>query len=139
MKNDIKSNYTLAASIAAASWAQNVDHSTLGNGIKAGTSVDHANAISASFHVNAGTFGTSATLDAKLQYSDDGTTWTDYPASDEAGNVTRITQMTAAGAASMHVVQARGRYTRPVITVAVAAVVAGVTSVAGPMRHAVPA
>lgn len=138
MKNDVKSNYTLAAAIAAASWAQNVDHSSLGNGIKAGAAVDHADAISASFHVSAGTFGASATLDAKLQYSDDGTTWTDYPASDEAGNVTRITQMNEAGEASMHVVQARGRYTRPVITVGTAAVVAGVTSVAGPMRHVAP-
>lgn len=138
MRNDIKSSNTLAAHIAAISYAHTVDHSSLGAGIKAGASVDHANASSVSFLISAGTFGASATLNAKLQYSDNGTTWTDYPANDPAGNDAAITAMTAAGSAQLNVVVPRGRYSRVLATVGVAAVVFGVTSVAGPNRHIEP-
>ncbi|MDY0071820.1 MAG: hypothetical protein RBR77_04140 [Thauera sp.] len=128
MKKDVLSNYQITEGVAAKSNAA---------GTVNGAAVDHANAISAGFFISAGTFGTDATLDAKLQYSDDGTTWTDYPADDPAGNVTRITQMTAAGSDALHVVQAYGRYSRAVLTVGTAAVTASVTNIAGPMRHVV--
>lgn len=138
MKHDIKSSNILAAHIAAVSYSQSVDHSSLGNGIKAGVAVDHADGSSASFLITAGTFGSSATLAAKLQYSDNGTSWTDYPANDPAGNDAAITTMTAAGSAQLNVVVPRGRYSRVVATVAVAAVVFGVVSVLGPRRHIAP-
>lgn len=138
MKGDIKSNYIMAEAIAAKSWTHNGDHSTLGAGIKASASVDHANGPSASFFLTAGTFGSSATLAAKLQYSDNGTDWTDYPADDPAGNDDAMTTKTAAGTAQLNVVVPRGRHSRLLATVAVAAVEFGVVSALGPRRH-VPA
>src|SRR5574340_387518 len=90
MKIDVKSNYTTAAEVAAASYTT----------VQNGAGVDHASGPSC-------TFGASATLDAKIQYSDDNTNWTDYPASDPAGNSKSITQMTAAGIARLHVVSPR--------------------------------
>ena len=71
----------------------------------------------------------------KSQYSDNDSTWTDYPAADEAGNDDAITQITAAGSALLHIPNPRGRYTRVVATTAVAASVVGVSSVLGPLRH----
>lgn len=138
MKHDVKSNYTMAEAIAAKSWAHNVDHSSLGNGIKASAPVDHANGPSASFFLTAGAFGSSATLNAKLQYSDNGTNWTDYPANDPAGNDAAMTAKTAAGTAQLNVVVPRGRYSRVLATVGVAAVEFGVVSVLGPLRHVAP-
>lgn len=138
MKHDIKSSNVLAEHIAAISYTHTGDHSSLGAGIKAGTSVDHADASTASFLLTAGTFGASATLNAKLQHSDDGTTWSDYPAADPAGNDAAITAMTAAGSAQLNVVVPRARYSRVLATVGVAAVVFGVVSVAGPLRHVAP-
>lgn len=128
MKIDVKSNYTTAAEVAAASYTT----------VQNGAGVDHASGPSCTFVITAGTFGASATLDAKIQYSDDNTNWTDYPASDPAGNSKSITQMTAAGIARLHVVSPRGRYSRCVATPAVAAVVFGVVSVLGPLRHVAP-
>lgn len=126
MKNDIGSNYVLLAAIAAIS---------NGVGTVNSTSVDHAKASSVSFHLNAGTFGASATLDLKAQYSDDDTIWTDYPVSDPAGNDDAIVQMVAAGEDVLNIPNPRGRYSRVVMVTGVAAVVAGVTSILGPLRH----
>lgn len=138
MRNDIKSSNTLAECVAAKSWAHNVDHSSLGNGIIAGASVDHATASSASFFLSVGTVGASGTVDAKLQYSDNGTSWTDYPSSDPAGNDAAMTQKIAVGTAQLNVVVPRGRYSRMLVTVGVAASVLSVTSVLGPKRHIAP-
>lgn len=138
MKHDIKSNYTMAEHIAATSWTHNGDHSSLGAGIKVGASVDHADGSTASFLITAGTFGSSATLAAKLQYSDNGTTWTDYPANDPAGNDAAMVTKTSAGSAQLNVVVPRGRYSRVHATVGVAAVVFGVVSALGPLRHVAP-
>lgn len=127
MLRDVKSSYTLAAALAAISQVAATVNSA---------QVDHANANSATFFINAGTFGASATLDAKLQYSDNGTDWTDEDGL--SGNDTAVTQMTAAGVAQLNVVNPQGRYSRVVATVAVAAVVFGVTSVLGPLRTIAP-
>lgn len=82
---------------------------------------------SISFAFSAGTFGASATLNGKLQESDDNSTFTDVAGSDAA-----IAQMTAAGAPSIerNVRSFTKRYVRVRATVAVAAVEFGVTSVA---------
>lgn len=126
MRNDPKSNYTITSVSAAQSQ---------GAGTVNSASVDHATAGAVSFLIDAGVFGTSATLDAKTQYSDDNAAWTDYPAADLAKNDDAITQMVAAGEALLHVPNPRARYTRVVATVAVAAVEFGITSVLGPLRH----
>lgn len=129
MKNDVKSNYTVADSLAAAS--RNA-------GAANGTAVDHASGTTCTFHISVGSVGAAGTLDAKVQYSDDNSTFTDYPASDPAGNSSSITQLTAAGTAKLHVVVPRGRYSRVVATVGTNAVVFGVTSILGPLRHVAP-
>jgi len=126
MRQDVKSNYTLAEAIAAASHAVGAVNSA---------AVDHSNGSSASFFISLSGVGTGGTLDAKLQYSADNSTWTDYPASDPAGNDDAITQLTAAGTAQLNVVTPRARYSRLVATVATDACVFGVVSVLGPLRH----
>lgn len=82
--------------------------------------------------ISAGTFGASATLDAKYQESDDDVTYTDCSGADAIGNAASITQMTAAG--SVHL--KRGvraftkRYARVAVTPATEAVVCSVTRAA---------
>jgi hypothetical protein len=125
MRNDVKSNYTLAEALAAASHAI---------GAHNGVAVDHSNASSASFFLSLSGVGTGGTLDAKTQYSDNGSDWTDYPADDPAGNDDAITQLDAAGTAQLNVIVPRGRYSRVVATVATDACVFGITSVLGPLR-----
>jgi hypothetical protein len=125
MRNDVKSNYTLAEATAAASHAVGAVNSA---------SVDHADGSSVSFFISLSGVGTGGTLDAKTQYSDNDSDWTDYPASDPAGNDDAITQLTAAGTAQLNVPNPRGRYTRVVSTVATDACVFGITSVLGPLR-----
>ncbi len=126
MRGDIKSNYALAEALAAISVAASTVNSA---------SVDHSLGGSVSFHISCGDVGASGTLDVKTQYSDDDAAWTDYPVDDEAGNDDAITQIVAAGSAALHVPNPRGRYTRVVATVATNAVVFGVTSIVGPLRH----
>jgi len=74
--------------------------------------------------ISAGTFGGGATLDAKVQESDDDVTYTDV-----AG--LSMTQMLAAGYTDLgaRVQQIAKKYVRLRITVAVAAVVVGVSQV----------
>jgi hypothetical protein len=125
MRHDVKSNNTIGEEVAASSNAA---------GTVNGAGVDHALASSVSFFISVGSVGASGTLDAKTQYSDDASTWTDYPANDPAGNDDAITQITAAGTAQLNIVNPRGRYSRVVSTVGVNAVVFGITSVLGPLR-----
>lgn len=127
MKHDVKSNYTLAEELSAASRAA---------GAANGAGVDLSDGASASFLVSVGSVGAAGTLDAKLQHSADNVSWTDEVAG--AGNSTSITQLTAAGSAKLHVVNPRRRYYRVVATVAVNAVVFGVTSVLGPLNSINP-
>ena len=126
MKGDIKSNYSLGEHIASAS-----------NGIGAvnGATVDHVSGASVSFLISVGNVGTGGTLDAKTQYSDNNSDWTDYPASDAAGNDDAITQIVATGSAELHIPNPRGRYSRVVATVGTDSVVFGATSVLGMLRH----
>ncbi len=127
MLKDVKSSYTLAAALAAISQGVATVNSA---------SVDHSLANSATFFINAGTFGASATLDVKLQYSPDNLAWTDEDGLSKNGIA--ITQMTAAGIAQLDIVNPQGRYSRVVATVGTAAVVFGVTAVLGPLRSIVP-
>lgn len=124
MKGDPGSNYTIDEALAAKSYAAG-DHE--------GASVDHANGPAASFFLSAGTIGASGTVDAKVQYSDDDSTWADDDGS--SGNDTAITQITAAGTAQLDVPNPMGRYSRVLLTVGTAACVVGVTSILGPLRH----
>ena len=75
------------------------------------------------WQINAGTFGSSATLDAKIQESDDNSTFTDL------SPAVAMTQKTAAGQAVLEtrVRTFTKRYGRIALTPAVAAVVAGAT------------
>jgi hypothetical protein len=75
------------------------------------------------FNINAGTFGSSATLDAKLQDSADDSSYADL------STAIAITQMTAAGEANLEARVRRipRRYVRVAVTAATAAVVFGVT------------
>jgi len=127
MLRDIKSGYTLAAALAATSQAVGTDNSA---------SVDHSKANSASFMINAGTFAAGALLNAKLQYSDNDSDWTDEDGA--SGNDTSITELSAAGIAQLNVVNPQGRYSRVVAVVTVDAVVYGITSVLGPLRTVIP-
>lgn len=125
MKMDVKSNYTLAVGLAAASYTA---------GAQNGAEVSHADHPSASFLISVGTVGAGGTVDAKLQYKNAAGSWVDEPDT-TAGNSTSITQITAAGSALLHVVNPRGTASRVVVTVAVAACVVSVANVAGPKRH----
>jgi len=123
MRLDPGTNYTLAEEIAGKS------HDA---GAVNGAGVNHTTGASVSFFLTAGTFGASATLDAKVQYSNDNSNWTDDDGT--TGNDSAITQLTAAGTAQLNVPAPRGRYSRVVATVAVAAVEFAVVSVMGPNR-----
>jgi hypothetical protein len=129
MKRDVKSNFSLVESLAAVS---------RNTGDANSTSVDMSTAESASFLISVGSVGAAGTLAAKLQHSADGSTgWTDEVAG--AGNDTAITTITAAGSATLHVVNPRRRYYRVATTVGANAVVFGVAGVAGPLKSVVPA
>ncbi len=128
MRDDLKSNYEFSEAVAAKSYGSGVTTNS--------NSVDHAKASSASFYVSVGTVGASGTIDVKSQYSDDNVAWTDYPANDPAGNDDAITQITAAGSAQINIPNPRGRYSRVVLTTAVAASVVCITAGLGPLRHA---
>lgn len=127
MLRDVKSNYTIGANIAADDRAA---------GTVNGATVDHALGNSCSYFVTAGTFGASATLDVKLQYSADGSSWTDEDGA--TGNDTAITQLTATGTAQLNIINPQARYSRAVATSAVQTVGYGVVSVLGPLRSIVP-
>lgn len=126
MRQDIKSNIALTAVLSALSRSAGAVNSS---------SIDHASASSASFLISLGDKGAAGTLDAKVQYSPDNSSWTDYPASDPMGNDSSITQLIAAGSAQLNIVNPRGRYSRVVATVGVNACVFSVTAAVGPLRH----
>lgn len=127
MRNDPGSNFTIAEEVAAASNAI---------GAVNGAGVDHADGSAVSFFISVSGVGTGGTLDAKTQSSPDDSVWTDIAS--DTGNDTAITQITAAGTAQLNVPNPVARYTRVLLTVGTDAVVAGVTSVMGPLRHVSP-
>lgn len=124
--HDVKSGIAVLEHIPAQSYAA---------GAVNGTAVDlqGKSAGNLSFLITAGTFGTSATLDAKVQWSEDNTAWTDEPAG--GANDNAITQMTVAGRRRLHVPVPTHRYYRVVATAAVAAVVLAAVVVLGGSRH----
>lgn len=125
MKGDVKSNYLVGVGLTGQSRAAGAYNSA---------EVSHADHPSVTFLVDLNDKGAAGTLDAKVQYKTAAGAWVDEPDT-TAGNTTSIAQMTAAGSALLHVVNPRGVASRVVCTVAVNAVVFGVTHVAGPKRH----
>ncbi len=121
MKTDPGSNFTIAEEIAAATYTDAATE---------GASVDHAAAPSASFFITASAVATS--LNVKVQYSNDGSTWVDDDGS--SGNETAITAMTGADTDQLDVPNPLGRYSR-VLATGVGACVYAVVSVLGPLRH----
>jgi len=97
-----------------------------------GASVDHKEAPCVSFFISVGDVGTGGTVDAKVQYSDNNSTWTDETTG--MGNDTSITQITAAGTAQLNVVNPRARYSRVYVTVATDTCNVGIVNVLGPLR-----
>ena len=121
MKQDLGSNFTLAEETAAATYT---------GAATEGAGVDHATGPAVSFLLTASAVGT--TLDAKVQYSDNGTDWTDDDGA--SGNDTAITQLDDAGVAQLNVPNPQGRQSR-VLSTSVGACVYAVVSVLGPNRH----
>jgi hypothetical protein len=123
--HDVKSNIKLIEHIAAVSQSA---------GASNGTAVDLKGYTNVSFLITCGTVGSSATIDAKVQYSDNGSTWTDATTAD-TGSAVAITQKTAAFSDRLHVVKPTHRYYRVVSTVGTAASVVGVMAALGGARH----
>lgn len=88
------------------------------------------------FFIDVGTVGGSGTVDAKVQRSTDGSTWSDQPASQD-GNDTAITQITATGTATLSIANPHPDYPYYAlhVTVGTAACDVGATYVVGPKRH----
>lgn len=116
---DIKSNIKIVDHLPAAQRAA---------GNYEGTAVDCQGFESLLMHVSAGAFGTSATLDVKLQHSDDNVTFEDITNG-------AITQMTAAGRAILQIDQLTKRYVKAVAVAGTASVDFGVTLMLGGARE----
>jgi hypothetical protein len=127
MRNDPGSHYAFGEEIPAASHAA---------GAVNGAGVDHAIGGAVAFFFSVGDVGGAGTLDAKIQYSDNGTDWTDDDGA--SGNDSAITQVSATGTAQLNVPNPRARYSRVVATVGANNVVFGCVSCAGPLRHVSP-
>ena len=122
MKQDIGSNFTVVTK----------DVSATGAAVN-GASIDHSNGSTGFFEVYVKTAGTS--VDMKSQYSDDGSTWVDYPAADAAKNDDAITQIVADdNSASLNIPTPRGRYSRAVVT-SVGTTVCTLVSIKGPLNN----
>lgn len=126
MLRDIKSSYLMATAVASALIAASTVNSAM---------VDHSAGNSASYFIDVGAI--TGTVDAKVQYSDDGTSWTDEDGASK--NDTAITQITATGSAQLNVVNPQGRYSRVVVTVGGTNANMSVVSVLGPLRTITPA
>jgi len=119
MKNDPSSNYDIVDVLDAKS-------RTVGTVYTA--AVDLVNADCVAFLVSCGVWDTS--FEVTLQYSDDGSTWTDEPDT-EAGNTVSAT-LTEAGSALIKVPNPRARYIRLKIALGGTCVVS-VTAISGPL------
>lgn len=123
--HDVKSNIKLVEHMAASSKS---------TGATNGTTLDLKGFTNVSFAITCGTVGASATVDAKVQHSDDGSTWTDSTTTD-TGNPVSITQKSAVFSDRLHVVKPTHRYYRVVVTVGTAASIVGVIAAMGGARH----
>ncbi len=121
MRRDVKSNYSVTTSIAS-----NLATPATLNGV----GLDVSLGLSASFYIDVGAI--TGTVDAKLQYSDDNSTWTDEDGL--SGNSTAITQLTATGNAQLDVVRAQEKYYRVVAVVAGTSAQICVMAIAGPLK-----
>lgn len=125
MLKDVKSSYILAVGVAS-----NLGTPATVNGAQ----VDHSMANSASFLIDVG--AVTGTVDAKVQHSPDGTTWTDDDGA--SGNDTAIVQLTSAGNAQLNVVNPQARYSRCVVTIGGTNANYAVMNVSGPRRTIIP-
>lgn len=123
--HDIKSNIKLVEHIAASS--QSV-------GTVNGATLDLQGFTNASFLITCGTVGASGTINAKIQHSDNGSTWTDSAVVD-TGDTVVIAQKSAVFSDRLHVVKPTHRYYRVILTIGTAASVVGVVGVLGGSRH----
>lgn len=99
---------------------QHIAPDTYSPGNHNGVAVDMKGLLSACFVVDVGELGALGSVDAKLQYSQDGITgWTDETSG--RSNDTAITRMTATGVASLRVASPRERYYRILLTIGTAA------------------
>jgi len=72
----------------------------------------------------------------ELQYSDDDSTWADYDGlTDDGGNDTSITQLTAAGNSNLKVPNPLYRYSRVKVTVGSSNAECCVIAAAGPKKY----
>lgn len=92
--------------------------------------IDHSIYPCASYYIATKSVGTS--FDAKVQMSDDNSTWVDEDGA--SGNDTAITQQTGADEDQLNVPNPQKRYSK-VLCTAVGAVVSFCFVVAGPERH----
>lgn len=123
--HDVKSNVKLVEHITASSKS---------TGATNGNTLDLKGFTNVSFLISCGTVGASATIDAKMQYSDNGSSWTDATTAD-TGFPVSITQKSAVFSDVLHVVKPTHRYYRVVVTVGTAASVVGVVGALGGARH----
>lgn len=121
MLGDIKSSFTITSQSVSATGAT-VD----------ATGVDVGAAQGAAFVVTMTAVPTSC--DAKLQESDDNSTYTDVSSTDGSGNSGAATQLTAAGTRTLYLVNPRKRYARVSVT-NVGACVGVATSILGPLKR----
>lgn len=135
MKHDILSRYTIASALkpdayTAAAYVPVTNTAIVKLGENGG---------SVAWLIDVGTVGTDGTIDAKVQRSADGTTFTDQP-SGEDGNDTAITQITATGSAVLSINNPSPDYPWYAlhVTVGTATCDVGAVSVVGPKRHVEP-
>jgi hypothetical protein len=123
--HDIKSNIKISQHIAAASQA-------VGNAD--GTATDLAGFSNVSYLISCGTVGASGTINAKVQYSNDGSTWVDATTA-ETGEPVAITAKTAVFSDRLNITKPTKRFYRVRVAIGTAASVVSVTEVLGGARH----
>lgn len=127
MKNDLKTNQDIIFDMNLAATGAKTSEDD-------GTILDMSNYRSAAFVLVVATMVATSTVVMKLQYSDDGTTWTDEDGA--TGNDTTtasILAATGAGAAyELNIVKPQAQYYQAVATVGTAAMVGSVLQIAGP-------
>jgi hypothetical protein len=123
--HDIMSNIKITQHVPAASQAVgNVD----------GTATDLAGFSNVSYLISCGTVGASGTVNAKVQYSNDGATWVDAT-TDETGEPVAIAQKSAVFSERLHITKPTKRFYRVRVAIGTAASVVSVTEVLGGARH----
>jgi hypothetical protein len=130
MHDDIKSNFVITVGLDASATVSAAAHSS--------TVIDMSKYMSAQFVFNCPDFNTTATLDGKIQMSDDNSTWADEDGA--SGNDTAITQAAAGdeGEQVLNVVNPQKRYYKAVWTVGTTTLTGCAFEVAGPLLNVEP-